>query len=41
MEKINEKGLGERTPGPNSFVDIEGELNPKPYHDTKAKNALG
>ena len=31
------KRPGRSAPWTNSFVDIEGDLKPKPYHDTKAK----
>ena len=34
--KINEKAW-ESAAWTNSFVDIEGDLKPKPYHDTKVK----
>ena len=34
--KITEKAW-ESVPWTDTFVDIEGELKPKPYHDTKVK----
>ena len=34
--KITEKAW-ESVPWTDTFVDIEGDLKPKPYHDTKVK----